>query len=91
MAAIKLNTPLRFVKKAEESVNLTSVTFMRTVDIPAKKVIAAWVAEIQQGPVVLWQGAEYDQPPASSWTNNDVMAKLQAVLEAGNPQIWKGK
>ena len=70
---INLQTPKKVVLQEEKSKTVTTLTVSRIVDLPKKKVVRAFVEELDE-PVVLWEGAAYDA--AGQWTDSDVEARL---------------
>lgn len=70
---IDLKNPKKVVLQEEKSKEITSLTITRLVDLPKKKVVRAFVEELD-GPVVLWEGAAYDA--IGQWTDADVQNRL---------------
>ena len=70
---INLSNPKKVVLQEEKSKTVTTLTVSRIVDLPKKKVVRAFVEELDE-PVVLWEGAAYDA--AGQWTDSDVEARL---------------
>jgi hypothetical protein len=70
---INLQNPKKVVLQEEKSKTVTTLTVARIVDLPKKKVVRAFVEELDE-PVVLWEGAAYDA--AGQWTDADVEARL---------------
>ncbi len=70
---INLQNPKKVVLQEEKSKTVTTLTVIRLVDLPKKKVVKAFVEELDEA-VVLWQGAAYDA--AGQWTDSDVEARL---------------
>jgi hypothetical protein len=70
---INLQNPKKVVLQEEKSKTVTTLTVTRLVDLPKKKVVRAFVEELDE-PVVLWEGAAYDA--AGQWTDSDVEARL---------------
>jgi hypothetical protein len=70
---INLQNPKKVVLQEEKSKTVTTLTVVRLVDLPKKKVVKAFVEELDEA-VVLWQGAAYDA--AGQWTDSDVEARL---------------
>jgi len=70
---ISLTNPKKVVLQEEKSKTVTTLTVSRIVDLPKKKVVRAFVEELDE-PVVLWEGAAYDA--AGQWTDSDVEARL---------------
>jgi len=76
---ITLTSPKTVVLQAEKSKTITTLTIQRVVDLPQKKVVRAFVQELDE-PIVLWEGAAYDA--AGQWTDADVQARLTALYTA---------
>ena len=70
---INLSNPKKVVLQEEKSKTVTTLTVNRIVDLPKKKIVRAFVEELDE-PVVLWEGAAYDA--AGQWTDSDVEARL---------------
>jgi hypothetical protein len=70
---INLSNPKKVVLQEEKSKTVTTLTVNRIVDLPKKKIVRAFVEELDK-PVVLWEGAAYDA--AGQWTDSDVQARL---------------
>ena len=70
---INLQNPKKVVLQEEKSKTVTTLTVARIVDLPKKKVVRAFVEELDE-PVVLWEGDAYDA--AGQWTDSDVEARL---------------
>ena len=70
---INLQNPKKVVLQEEKSKTVTTLTVARIVDLPKKKVVRAFIEELDE-PVVLWEGAAYDA--AGQWTDSDVEARL---------------
>ena len=70
---ISLSNPKKVVLQEEKSKTVTTLTVNRIVDLPKKKIVRAFVEELDK-PVVLWEGADYDA--AGQWTDSDVQARL---------------
>ena len=70
---INLQNPKKVVLQEEKSKTVTTLTVVRIVDLPKKKVVRAFVEELDE-PVTLWEGAAYDA--AGQWTDSDVEARL---------------
>jgi len=70
---INLQNPKKVVLQEEKSKTVTTLTVTRLVDLPKKKVVRAFVEELDE-PVVLWEGEAYDA--AGQWTDSDVEARL---------------
>ena len=70
---IELNKAKKIVTQQEKSKEVSTLTVIRMVDLPKKKVVRAFVEEID-GPIVLWEGAAYDA--IGQWTDAHVEARL---------------
>jgi hypothetical protein len=70
---INLQNPTKVVLQEEKSKTVTTLTVARIVDLPKKKVVRAFVEELDE-PVVLWEGAAYDA--IGQWTDSNVEARL---------------
>lgn len=70
---INLQNPKKVVLQEEKSKTVTTLTVSRIVDLPKKKMVRAFVEELDE-PVVLWEGEAYDA--AGQWTDSDVEARL---------------
>ena len=70
---INLQNPKKVVLQEEKSKTVTTLTVTRIVDLPKKKIVRAFVEELDE-PVVLWEGEAYDA--AGQWTDSDVEARL---------------
>jgi hypothetical protein len=70
---INLSNPKKVVLQEEKSKTVTTLTVSRIVDLPKKKVVRAFVEELDE-PVVLWEGAAYDA--IGQWTDSNVEARL---------------
>lgn len=70
---INLQNPKKVVLQEEKSKTVTTLTVARIVDLPKKKMVRAFIEELDE-PVVLWEGAAYDA--AGQWTDSDVEARL---------------
>jgi len=70
---INLQNPKKVVLQEEKSKTVTTLTVTRLVDLPKKKVVRAFVEELDE-PVVLWEGEAYDA--AGQWNDSDVEARL---------------
>jgi hypothetical protein len=70
---IELNKAKKIVTQQEKSKEVSTLTVVRMVDLPKKKVVRAFVEEID-GPIVLWEGAAYDA--IGQWTDANVQARL---------------
>lgn len=70
---ITLSNPKKVVLQAEKSKTVSTLTITRVVDLPKKKMVRAFVEEID-GPITLWEGAAYDS--IGQWTDANVQARL---------------
>jgi hypothetical protein len=70
---ITLQNPKKVILQEEKSKIVSTLTINRVVDLPKKKVVRAFVEEID-GPITLWEGADYDA--AGQWTDTDVQNRL---------------
>ena len=70
---INLSNPKRVVLQEEKSKTVTTLTVNRIVDLPKKKIVRAFVEELDE-PVVLWEAASYDA--IGQWTDSNVEARL---------------
>ena len=70
---ISLTNPKKVVLQEEKSKTVTTLTVSRIVDLPKKKMVRAFVEELDE-PVVLWEGAAYDA--IGQWTDSNVEARL---------------
>lgn len=70
---IDLTNPKKVVLQEEKSKTINSLTVIRVVDLPKKKVVRAFVQEVD-GPITLWEGAAYDA--IGQWTDANVVARL---------------
>jgi hypothetical protein len=70
---ITLQNPKKFVLQQEKSKTVSTLTIVRVVDLPNKKIVRAYVKEID-GAIVLWEGASYDA--IGQWTDDNVQARL---------------
>ncbi len=70
---IELKNPKKVVLQEEKSKTVSTLTLTRVVDLPKKKVVRAFVEEID-GPITLWEGAAYDA--IGQWTDANVQARL---------------
>ena len=73
MTSITLTTPQTVVLQPQKSKTITTLTVQRMVDLPQKKVVRAFVQELDE-PIVLWEGAAYDA--VGQWNDADVQARL---------------
>lgn len=76
---ITLNAPKTITVKTAKTITVTTLTLERVIDLPAKKIVKAWIKELN-APVVLWEGAAYDS--IGQWTDSDVTARLNALYNA---------
>ena len=70
---INLSNPKKVVLQEEKSKTITTLTVNRIVDLPKKKIVRAFVEELDE-PIVLWEAASYDA--IGQWTDTDVQARL---------------
>ena len=70
---ISLSNPKKVVLQEEKSKTVTTLTVNRIVDLPKKKIVRAFVEELDE-PVVLWEAASYDA--IGQWTDSNVEARL---------------
>lgn len=70
---ISLTNPKKVVLQEEKSKTVTTLTVSRIVDLPKKKMVRAFIEELDE-PVVLWEGAAYDS--IGQWTDLNVEARL---------------
>ena len=70
---INLSNPKKVVLQEEKSKTVTTLTVNRIVDLPKKKIVRAFVEELDE-PVVLWEAASYDA--IGQWTDSNVEARL---------------
>jgi hypothetical protein len=70
---INLQNPKKVVLQEEKSKTVTTLTVNRIVDLPKKKIVRAFVEELDE-PVVLWEAASYDA--IGQWTDTDVQTRL---------------
>ena len=70
---ISLSNPKKVVLQEEKSKTVTTLTVSRIVDLPKKKMVRAFVEELDE-PVVLWEASSYDA--IGKWTDTDVQARL---------------
>ncbi len=70
---ITLSNPKKVVLQEEKSKTVSTLTLTRVVDLPKKKMVRAFVEEID-GPITLWEGAAYDA--IGQWTDANVEARL---------------
>ena len=70
---INLSNPKKVVLQEEKSKTVTTLTVNRIVDLPKKKIVRAFVEELDE-PVVLWEASSYDA--IGQWTDTDVQARL---------------
>ena len=73
---INLQNPKKVVLQEEKSKTVNTLTVVRVVDLPKKKLVRCFVEELEQ-PIVLWEGAAYDT--AGQWTDADVEARLSEL------------
>jgi hypothetical protein len=70
---ISLTNPKKVVLQEEKSKTVTTLTVSRIVDLPKKKMVRAFIEELDE-PVVLWEGEAYDS--IGQWTDSNVEARL---------------
>lgn len=70
---INLSNPKKVVLQEEKSKTVTTLTVNRIVDLPKKKIVRAFIQELDE-PIVLWEAASYDA--IGQWTDTDVQARL---------------
>jgi len=70
---INLQNPKKVVLQEEKSKTVTTLTVSRIVDLPKKKMVRAFVEELDE-PVVLWEGDAYDA--IGQWSDTNVQARL---------------
>jgi hypothetical protein len=70
---ISLSNPKKVVLQEEKSKTVTTLTVSRIVDLPKKKMVRAFVEELDE-PVVLWEGDAYDA--IGQWSDSNVEARL---------------
>lgn len=70
---ITLQNPKKVVLQEEKSKTVSTLTVVRVVDLPKKKIVRAFVEEVD-GAIVLWEGAAYDA--IGQWTDANVQARL---------------
>lgn len=70
---ITLQNPKKVVLQQEKSKEVSTLTITRIVDLPNKKIVRAYVKEIDRA-IVLWEGASYDA--IGQWTDDNVQARL---------------
>ena len=70
---ISLKNPNKVVLQEEKSKTVTTLTVSRIVDLPKKKMVRAFIEELDE-PVVLWEGEAYDS--IGQWTDSNVEARL---------------
>jgi hypothetical protein len=70
---ISLSNPKKVVLQEEKSKTVTTLTVSRIVDLPKKKMVRAFVEELDE-PVVLWEGDAYDA--IGQWSDTNVQARL---------------
>ena len=70
---ISLSNPKKVVLQEEKSKTVTTLTVNRIVDLPKKKIVRAFIQELDE-PIVLWEAASYDA--IGQWTDTDVQARL---------------
>ena len=73
---INLQNPKKVVLQEEKSKTVTTLTVSRIVDLPKKKMVRAFVEELDE-PVVLWEGDAYDA--IGQWTDTDVDTRIKEL------------
>ena len=73
---ITLSNPKKVVLQEEKSKTVSTLTVIRVVDLPKKKMVRAFVEEID-GPITLWEGDAYDA--IGQWTDTDVQTRLTQI------------
>ena len=73
---INLQTPKKIVLQEEKSKTVDTLTIIRLVDLPTKKIVRCFVEELDQ-PIVLWEGDAYDL--IGQWTDEQVEARLMEL------------
>jgi hypothetical protein len=72
---ITLKKPIQI--KIQQTVDITSVSVSRYVDLPKEKIVRAFVDEINS-PIVLWEKNEYDL--IGDWTEEQAEQRLIEIL-----------
>ena len=70
---INLQNPKKVVLQEEKSKTVNTLTVVRLVDLPKKKMVRCFIEELED-PIVLWEGAAYDA--IGQWTDTNVEARL---------------
>ena len=70
---INLQNPKKVVLQEEKSKTVNTLTVVRLVDLPKKKMVRCFIEELED-PIVLWEGAAYDA--IGQWTDSNVETRL---------------
>ena len=70
---INLQNPKKVVLQEEKSKTVNTLTVVRLVDLPKKKMVRCFIEELED-PIVLWEGATYDA--IGQWTDTNVQERL---------------
>jgi hypothetical protein len=70
---INLQNPKKVVLQEEKSKTVNTLTVVRLVDLPKKKMVRCFIEELED-PIVLWEGAAYDA--IGQWTDTNVQERL---------------
>lgn len=70
---INLQNPKKVVLQEEKSKTVSTLTVVRVVDLPKKKLVRCFVEEFDEA-IVLWEGAAYDA--IGQWTDTNVQERL---------------
>ena len=70
---INLQNPKKVVLQEEKSKTVNTLTVVRLVDLPKKKMVRCFIEELED-PLVLWEGAAYDA--IGQWTDTNVQERL---------------
>jgi hypothetical protein len=70
---INLQNPKKVVLQEEKSKTVNTLTVVRLVDLPKKKMVRCFIEELKE-PIVLWEGAAYDA--IGQWTDTNVQERL---------------
>ena len=70
---INLQNPKKVVLQEEKSKTVNTLTVVRLVDLPKKKMVRCFIEELED-PIVLWEGAAYDA--IGQWSDSNVEARL---------------
>ena len=76
---IEITNPKSIVVTEQQTKSYGSLTVKRLVDFPEKKKVVAFIKEVN-GPVVLWEGPQYDT--IGDWTNDNVSERLTELYSA---------